>query len=49
MSGKITGQVWKSLLKYGEETGHIRCTKLDSPVWKTGDSGFNRIENYEEL
>jgi hypothetical protein len=32
MFEKITGQVRKSLLESGEEAGHIRCPKPDSPV-----------------
>jgi hypothetical protein len=46
MPGQITEQVRKSLLKSGEEAGHIRCQKPDSPVYKTGYSNFDRTENY---
>jgi hypothetical protein len=30
--GGITGRVRKTLLESGEEAGHIRCPKPDSPV-----------------
>jgi hypothetical protein len=46
ISGQITGQVQKSLLESSEKVGHIRCPKLDSPIYKTGYSSFDRIENY---
>jgi hypothetical protein len=47
MSGRITGQVRKTLLKFGEKAEHIRCPKMDNSVCKTGYSGFDRTENYE--
>jgi hypothetical protein len=45
MSKWITRQVQKTLLESDEEAGHIRCPKLDSPVYKTGYSDFDRTEN----
>jgi hypothetical protein len=43
MSGRITGQVWKSLLESSEKDGHIRFPKLDTPVCQTRYSGFGWI------
>jgi hypothetical protein len=45
MSGRITGQIWKSLLESGEGAGYIRCPKLNIPVCNTGYSSFDRAEN----
>jgi hypothetical protein len=47
MSGRITGQVQKTLLESDEEAKHIQCPKPDSPVCKTGYSNFDRIDDYE--
>jgi hypothetical protein len=32
MSGRITGQLRKTLLESGEEARHVQCPKPDSPV-----------------
>jgi hypothetical protein len=32
MSGRITGQLWKTLLESGDEARHVQCPKPDSPV-----------------
>jgi hypothetical protein len=38
-SGRITEQGRKILLESGEEAEHIRCPKLNSPVYKTRLTG----------
>jgi hypothetical protein len=47
MSGRIIGQLRKTLLESGEEARHVQCPKPDSPVWKTGYSGFDRTDTVD--
>jgi hypothetical protein len=47
-SGRITGQVPKTLLEPEKRTGHVWCPKPDSPVCQTGYSGFDRID-YKDI
>jgi hypothetical protein len=44
-SGRITGQVRKTLLEPVRRVGHVRCQKPDRSVCKTGYSHFDRMEN----
>jgi hypothetical protein len=45
-SGGVMGQVQKTLLESGEGGRHIRCPKLESPVYETGYSSFDWTEKY---
>jgi hypothetical protein len=46
MSGKGVGYVRPEPLESGLAVGYVWCPKLDSPIYKTGYSGFDRTENY---